>query len=316
MCDDYMLKNSIELSIIYIGIVNRYFEIIDENQPIELKQLHIIASCDNGYSLHWAECAQNLGLIRIDNSTITLTSLGRHYLFHNPNGKIHVVLRSIYSIILTNECMGFFKTGHVPGYSIIFSEPFRNLIPQYGYISRKTYLDSFHEIVKHKEIAAILDNAITIADWGCGGAWFINELSCLYPQQKYVGIDIIDIVEKNRKVYVNKPRISFVEENQVSQKCFDVIFINHTYHHFSDKPQMLARISANLSQNGSIIIWDYVNEESHDSEIAFLDLIEHIQGARFYSKKEIIEELKAANLEFSLLSFGKTNEVLIIANPS
>jgi len=315
MCVDYLLKNSIELSIIYIGIVNRYFEIVDGNQPLAVERLHEIAGCDKDYTQHWLECAQKMQLLTIVDSKIILTSLGVNYLFHNPHGKIHIVLRSIYSIILMNECMEFFQTGYVPGYSLIFSKPFKNLIPQYGYISKRTYLDSFKDIMQQKKIEALLSDAKIVADWGCGGAWFLDELSKLFHEQEFIGIDSEDIVRKNKTTYADNLRISFVDKEQAPKKCFDVIFINHAYHHFTNKLDMLAKIGESLSQGGSIVLWDYISTDDSDSEIAFLDLIEHIQGARYYTSQEIISDLDVASFSFESLDIGRTNQALLIIKP-
>jgi SAM-dependent methyltransferase len=311
------LENSFLLSTIYIGIVKNFFTDIFKNQPIGKYELSAINSYDIKYIEHWLNCAYSNNLILFSNEKkITLTEAGEKYVLGlQTDFEIVKVLRAIYNIIIVNKSLDMFDNKLKPHYSIIFDKEFAQIIPFYHIISQETHVNiAKNHIIANHNISSLfqISQNLKIIDYGCGSGWFIELLKAKYPNNHYIGIDDEKTV-LNTQEYLYYEFISYNEDIP----CFDVMFLNRVIHHLGEKRiPILESIIEKMNNNAHIIIWDFnwQKEKSKNfNEMAFLNLIEYIQGNTFIELNDIINELNRLGLQTQYFFINNFKDYILIA---
>jgi SAM-dependent methyltransferase len=294
--------------------VKNFFADIFRNQPIRKNELSTINSYDSKYIEHWLNCAYSNNLIIYSNEEkIVLTKIGEKYVLGLENDfEIIKVLRAIYNIIITNKSLEIFDNKLEANYSIIFDKEFTQIVPFYQLISQKTHVEVAQNHIINHNISSLLQNS-RIIDYGCGSGWFLKLLKSEYPNNHYIGIDDEKTI-LSAQVNLDFEFISYKQDIP----CFDVLFLNRVIHHLGEKRiGILKSIIEKMNKNAHIIIWDFnwQKEKSRDfREMAFLNLIEYIQGNTFIELSDIQKELNQLGLQVQHFFVNDYNDFIIIAS--
>jgi len=308
-----LLENSFLLSTIYIGIVNNFFVNISRNQPIKKFELVALYSQDSNYIERWLDCAYSNDLVYFDDEKIILTENGKNYVLGTGcNYEIIKVLRAVYNIIIVNKSIEIFNNDQERKYSIIFCKEFKYLTPYYKMISNETHRDvAINYVISNPKISSLLYNS-RIVDYGCGDGWFLELLKSKFPNNHFIGIDGEALINSKKKsVY------EFIQNNH-EIPYFDVIFLNRVLHHLGEKRKaILSSIVNKMNKNAHIVVWEFNwqgEESKKNREMAFLNLIEHIQGNTFLKLEDVQSEFNQLGLRTEHLFINNCEDFILIAS--
>lgn len=104
----------------------------------------------------------------------------------------------------------------------------------------------------------------SILDIGCGTGKLLSELSCLYPEATFKGIDITpSMVEIARHRLRSNKNIEIIKtdlEGFSDRKKFDIIYCLNVFHHFSSEVNAVEKIKRILNPGGHLIIIDPIRD--------------------------------------------------------
>ena len=308
-----LLESSFRLSTIYIGIVKNFFINIYINQPLEKFELSTHCSYDLKYIEHWLDCAHSNKLIIFSHDKIILTEEGEKYVLGlGNNNEIVKVLRAIYNVIIVNKGFEIFDNKLEPSYSIIFKREFEQIIPFYKIISHETHAKiAINQVLADSDISLLLQNSKVI-DYGCGDGWFIKLLKSKYPDNHYIGIDDEKTISTDQ-TNIDFDYLSYDQDIPF----FDVLFLNRVIHHLGEKRiAILKSIIKKMNKDAHIVIWDFnwQKEKTIDfHEMAFLNLIEYIQGNTFIELNHVLKELDQLGLQTQHFFINDYKDFIVIA---
>lgn len=140
---------------------------------------------------------------------------------------------------------------------------------------------------------------LKILDIGCGTGQLINEISELYNDVNYLGIDVAkNMIEIARKSNKNK-NIKFMNssiESFESNEKYDIIICTHAFPYFPDKQEMIKKMAELCNEKGQVIIVNSSTNNLKDLIINFF-LKATTSKARYLSIDEMKELFKNAKLK-------------------
>lgn len=140
---------------------------------------------------------------------------------------------------------------------------------------------------------------LKILDIGCGTGQLINEISELYNDVNYLGIDVAEnMIEIARKSNKNK-NIKFMNssiESFESNEKYDIIICTHAFPYFPDKQEMIKKMAELCNEKGQVIIVNSSTNSLKDLIINFF-LKATTSKARYLSIDEMKELFKNAKLK-------------------
>ena len=140
---------------------------------------------------------------------------------------------------------------------------------------------------------------LKILDIGCGTGQLINEISELYNDVNYLGIDVaenmIEIARKSNKNKNIKFKNSSIESFESNEK-YDIIICTHAFPYFPNKQEMIKKMAELCNEKGQVII---VNSSTNSLKdlIIKLFLKATTSKARYLSIDEMKELFKNAKLK-------------------
>lgn len=140
---------------------------------------------------------------------------------------------------------------------------------------------------------------LKILDIGCGTGQLINEISELYNDVNYLGIDVaenmIEIARKSNKNKNIKFKNSSIESFESNEK-YDIIICTHAFPYFSNKQEMIKKMAELCNEKGQVIIVNSSTNSLKDLIINFF-LKATTSKARYLSIDEMKELFKNAKLK-------------------
>lgn len=140
---------------------------------------------------------------------------------------------------------------------------------------------------------------LKILDIGCGTGQLINEISELYNDVNYLGIDVaenmIEIARKSNKNKNIKFKNSSIESFESNEK-YDIIICTHAFPYFPNKQEMIKKMAGLCNEKGQVIIVNSSTNSLKDLIINFF-LKATTSKARYLSIDEMKELFKNAKLK-------------------
>lgn len=140
---------------------------------------------------------------------------------------------------------------------------------------------------------------LKILDIGCGTGQLINEISELYNDVNYLGIDVaenmIEIARKSNKNKNIKFKNSSIESFESNEK-YDIIICTHAFPYFPNKQEMIKKMAELCNEKGQVIIVNSSTNSLKDLIINFF-LKATTSKARYLSIDEMKELFKNAKLK-------------------
>lgn len=304
------------LSTTYLGLANGIFEAISK-KPLRPENIAESVNCNVSYVACWMDVAIDLNLVKLDkDGFLKLSELTDSLQISRSNPDAARILQAVYSVLISDAMVPYFRNGHQPGYSIV--EGFNNIAPFYGAISESLYGSVFDVTVlpQLSFLTEIMSDFPTVLDFGCGDGWIMRRMAQTYPMLKYLGVTFSqphELPDQENIEYITN--IEFEQD----QRLFDLIVLNKILHHLGENcTNVLKQLIAKLAQNGRIMIWEFAwppetgtSVESDDR--TFLNLIEHVQNSKFIETNKIISSLISCGMAVNTVNICEGREVVIFA---
>jgi len=316
---DAIVNNSQNLAILYLGICLGLFTKIDQGKFYDAQSLAVACKIDAAYTRRWLDAALAAGLVVYGGQRLILSPQAQSLIEDREKVGLARVLQSIYSILIADAAIPLFRSGERPGYSIV--NQFKTLVPYYGLIGEALYGNRFSQEI----VPCIIDQQVcrksygVIADYWGGDGYLLKRLITALPG--WVG-HVVGVEKPNETSLPHA--IKFISDeafSHVADASYDLILASRVVHHFgSTLDEKLSTFHRRLVEEGVLYIWEFAWPESPQEstgksrELAFLNLIEHIQGNQFLKKSELASALKRAGFHTKSYDFAGGQEVLFEAH--
>jgi SAM-dependent methyltransferase len=316
---DDVLSNAQKLAIQYLGVSLGLFDAIERNQYRDAKDLAEACHVDLAYTVRWIDAALAAGLVVRVSDRLSLALPTKPLVGVDQGLAVARTMQSIYSILIADAAIPFFRSGERPGYSIV--SKFTNLVPYYNLIGSALYESRFsREIIPHILAPIASKSSGIVADYWGGDGYLLKRLVAALPN--WIG-HLIGNPNGDDSLKTSSIRyVSDREFLEAKEGSYDLVLASRVVHHFgSSLDEKLLSFYRCLSNGGALYVWEFawpeedeVNDEliSVDN-LSFLNLIEHIQGNHFLRKSEIEAALHRAGFQTSRYDLAAGHEVLFEA---
>lgn len=296
------------LAISLIGVKYGVFDYLYDNPSTEDEIIESL-KFDSSYIKKWIMAAEGYRLLVRRNGLLMLSESGKYYSEKSSNSKIANLIQSVFSVLMAHEIIPCLETGVQPGYEVI--DKFKNIKPWFDYTNGKKNLPIVDEILRTPVVADFLSNVRgNVADFSCGNGWFLCQINRLLDTPHLYGVtDSHDIVEDVLQVSHS--------EFFGSDIRFDLIVLNKVLHHIWEDEDLLTKLVSKLTDIGRMFVWEFnwdsvrQNVEKH-KEVAFLNFVEHIQGAEFLPTGLVVNRFKKLGLSSRVINIDDGNQIIYL----
>lgn len=271
-----------------------------------------------GYVERWLDAAVSMELIAHgEGGLLVVGRVGVELGILEDDEQVARLLQAVYSVLMADTMIPFFKTGERPGYSVV--SKFENLSPHYGFI-----FEALYGPVWDTEVAGnlaclreLIDRGGSCADFQCGNGWLLRRILAAGENISCTGITNARVADAHS---VEGIRYSGTDEFWTEERLYDIIFLNKVVHHFGDElAANLERLADRLKPGGSLVIWEFnwpktgcaLNGVFDDR--SFLNLIEYCQNAGYLSLETIESKLRGLHLQVDHFLVKQSLEVVVTA---
>jgi len=298
----------ISLAISLIGIKFGVFDYLYKNPSTEadiIKSLQF----DSSYIKKWILAAEGYRLLVRNNDLIMLSELGEVYSSKCSNSQIANLIQGVFSVLIAHEAMPCLESGERPGYEIV--NKFENIKPWFDYTNGQKNLPIVDEMLRQPIVMNFFSDVRgNVADFACGNGWFLSKIGSHLESMKLYGVtDNPDIENGLLRTSHNE----FLE----SEISYDLVVLNKVLHHVWMDEEIVNNIVSKLSDIGKIFVWEFnwdsvlLKVEDH-KEVAFLNFVEHIQGAEYLPTDLVISRFGKYGFSCSTVNVDEDNQILYL----
>jgi hypothetical protein len=312
------LANAQVLAVRYLGVVLGIFDALAEHPKSTANAIAKNCELDPIYTRRWLEAAASMNLVcHVDDQWSLATRLSTET---RPTDDQYIaeVIQSIYSVLIADAAIPLFRSGEQPGYAIV--NRFANLVPYYPTVGAALYGDRFSSevlpaIFKNSDMT--MENGTAADFWG-GDGYLLKRLISVLPRWKghIVGGSPNNIAQGAAIEAISDDKFS-----SANSGSYDIILASRVVHHFGatmhDKLSLFYRL---LKPGGVLCIWDFAwpkdpsdKNLARAGDLAFLNLIEHIQGNCFLTKQKMQTELEVVGFQPRYHALRDGRESLVVA---
>lgn len=320
-------QGAVALNIAFIGVSQRLFQALAEQESADSDLLARRAGVDEGYVRRWCDAAFAFGYLDEQDGRFVLTDLGRAFLPDTPGSLMSFAVQSVQSAHMAERAATFMKSGERPGEKVLAER--ETLLPLFGPMLERSYGPLFeqHILPNVPAFHEVAERGGLVVDLGCGNGWYLRKLAHHFPGLRGVGLDGFAENATQAATLAEREglgdRLRFSEGDIFHfsiQEPVDLITMSRALHHvWHDRDKVFALFNAHLKPGGSVVIWE-PNWPEHRSDLrdparrqmAFQNLGEHVQGNHFLRADEIEAAFRKVGMEARTYLFLNGNEAVVV----
>lgn len=313
MDEDLLFEQQLGFLVAYMGIPSHLLEALDGHVR-DCVDLSAKSSLREPLVSCWLDAAFAYGLIERNGSTgFSLTPQGREYITSLPAR--HFAINALFSAAVVDT---FLRSG-----ALEFHGALAVLVRQLGESRFRGRFES--EVLPLLLPRCNRPSETRVLEIGCGSGWALRAFGAALPALHGVGIDRDEARIGDARTSTDADgRLRFEVADIFgfeSDERFDLILLHRALHHlWGERASLLLKLRSILRPGGCITIWEpawpedrQTLRESGFRELAFQNITEQLQGARFLSEAEILGWLSKGGVTITAHSIPPT-DLLIIAS--
>lgn len=297
--------------ILSIGLFGARYNIFDLafNSDLAKSEFLLNSNFDSEYFDKWLDAAIAYDFVKLEEDKLCLTDLGKLFSTKSDNSQLANLIQGVFSVLIAHEALPFVESGYRPGYEIV--NKFQNISPWFDFVNQKKNDSIINEIITNSFFTENIKHRNgNIADFSCGNGWLLEKIKKQFENCMLFGV--------NGRLPDSSTINSISSETFFkTEEKYSLIILNKVLHHIWNEEELINNITSKLTDDGVLLIWEFVwsDEIKHlpdYREVAFLNLIEHIQNSSFLTEEAINNYFKKIGFQCSKFKVDDGKQIIYI----
>jgi len=316
------------LSLAYVGVTAGLFAAL-RGSPAPAAGLAVRASADPATTLRWADAAAAFGLLDRDGDRFALTDLGAAFLPDAPGTAMPFALGAVLTAHMADAASAALQSGEIPGDRVL--ERVETLGPWFGPLLEASFGPAFetHVLPGVPELTAAGAQGGLVVDLGCGNGWYLRRLLARFPALRGHGLDPNPLAVSAARAAAAQAgltaRLTFAQgtfDDAAPLAPARLVVMNRALHHvWGAGPAAVARrLYQRVAPGGAVLLWeprwpdDPATLGGHPRRrgMAFMGLVEHLQGNHLLRPAEVEAALEAAGFSATTHLLMDETEMVVV----